>query len=1163
MRENRRALYHDERARTGSRVALAAGRGRRPLFAAALAVVSMVVAGPLRASNAWAQVTYQELHRFATPDRDPYAGLVQGSDGAFYGTTKSGGALGLGTVFKMDTSGTVTRLHSFSGATDGASPQASLVQGSDGAFYGTALFGGASNAGTVFKMDASGTMTLLHSFTGGASDGANPSAGLVQGTDGAFYGTTSNGGASNLGTAFKMDSIGTVTLLHAFAGATDGANVSGILVQGSDGAFYGTTSVGGASNLGTVFKMDTSGTVTRLHSFIGTAADGASPSAGLVQGSDGAFYGATYSGGASNLGTVFKMDTSGAVTLLHSFTGTAIDGANPHYGLALGCDGAFYGTTYKGGASNVGTVFKVDTTGTVTLLHSFGGTAIDGGLPAAGLVQGSDGAFYGTTEGGGPSGGGTAFKIDTSGTVTLLHAFGSNDGASPRGLVQGSDGAFYGTTYVGGYGSGAVFKMDTSGAVTLLHAFVGTAIDGAYPYAGLVQGSDGTFYGTTYLGGASSSGTVFKIDASGVETLLHSFVGTPTDGEYPLAGLVQGSDGAFYGATYSGGASGFGTVFKMDTSGAVTLLHSFACTDGCNPLAGLVQGSDGAFYGTTVNGGTSSGSGYGTVFKMDTGGTVTTLHAFAFTDGASPYGGLVQGTDGAFYGTTGGGGASDFGTVFRVDTSGTAALLHEFTGTPTDGAYPFAGLVQGSDGAFYGTTSGGGASDSGTVFKMDTSGTVTLLHEFTGTDGASPRAGLVQGRDGAFYGTAYGPGAGLIFRLGASLSTSVAVTAAAGPFDGTALLSATLTSSDSGAPLRNQLVAFSLYGTPVGSALTDTFGVATLAAASLVGIPAGTYPTGVSASFDGTVGYLPSGGTATLVVTPVTTTGTLVVHKDTLGADGTFYFIGDGGLGVFSITTTTNAGSKTFSNVTPGTYHVSEFVALGWTKTGSDCSSVTVTAGGTSTCTVVNSKNPKLGEIRGTKYEDRDGDGKLIDGDHHRLWGWTIYLDTNNNGRLDSGEPSTVTDFFGDYRFKNLPAGSYHVREVQKSGWIQTYPASGKYDITLTAGQAAMGKSFGNFKLGAVFGMKFWDKDGDGRQDNGEPGLANWTIALTKPNGATVTMKTDATGKYSFAGLGPGVYVVREVQQSGWQQTTRNPANIWIRSGTQSGGNDFGNRKPR
>jgi uncharacterized repeat protein (TIGR03803 family) len=297
------------------------------------------------------------------------------------------------------------------------------------------------------------------------------------------------------------------------------------------------------------------------------------------------------------------------------------------------------------------------------------------------------------------------------------------DGVSPVGaLVQATDGNFYGTTYSGGgaLNAGTVFKMTSRGVLTTLYRFCpqSPCVDGSGPYGGLVQGIDGNFYGTTLNGGTNGSGTVFRITSSGALTTLHSFSGT--DGSSPYAGLVQGTDGNFYGTTSAGGAGlvGAGTVFKITPSGALTTLYSFCpqagCSDGNGPIAGLVEASDGNFYGVTYNGPS-------TLFKVTPDGAFTALYTFCpggnCADGISPEGGLVQGTDGSLYGiarfggigyTIGGTGG---GTIFKVSLSGTFTKIYSFCSQSlcTDGSQPIGALIQGTDGNFYGTTWAGGA----------------------------------------------------------------------------------------------------------------------------------------------------------------------------------------------------------------------------------------------------------------------------------------------------------------------------------------------------------------------------------------------------------------------------------------------------------------------
>ena len=368
----------------------------------------------------------------------------------------------------------------------------------------------------------------------------------------------------------------------------------------------------------------------------------------------------------------------------------------------------------------------------LTLLHSFDGS--DGSKPYGALVQAADGNFYGTTAYGstvsGWTGFGKVFEITPSGSETTLHSFIKSDGATPYGaLIQATDGNFYGTTLEGGgsqscdRGCGTVFKMTPSGTLTTLHSFCAQSgcADGSAPFAGLIQATDGNFYGTTATGGANAIGTVFKITPSGTLTTLHSFEGT--DGVYPEGPLVQATDGNFYGTTNQGGSGcvvGCGTIFKITPDGTLTTLHLFTYDEGQRSVAGLVQTSDGNFYGTTTEGGIGDCvEGCGTVFRITPDGTLTVLHLFTGPDGGDATGTLIQATDGSLYGTTYVRGTYNFGTIFKISMNGTFTVLHNFINRPTEGFYPYAGLIQARDGNFYGTTSYGG-SDSyyGTVFRL-------------------------------------------------------------------------------------------------------------------------------------------------------------------------------------------------------------------------------------------------------------------------------------------------------------------------------------------------------------------------------------------------------------------------------------------------------------
>ncbi|MHA3771208.1 DUF7453 family protein [Verrucomicrobiota bacterium sgz303538] len=666
----------------------------------------------------------------------PNGALVRGSDGNFYGTTESGGASGYGTVFKMTPSGDLTTLVSFN-SNNGRVPSAGLVEGSDGNFYGTTGSGGANGHGTVFKTTPSGDLTTLVSFS--SSNGSIPRAGLAKGSDGNFYGTTYAGGASGQGTVFKMTPDGELTTLVSF-NISNGFNPYAGLVEGSDGNFYGTTESGGASSRGTVFKVASSGELTTLVSF--NSINGSSPRAGLVKGSDGNFYGTTRAGGATDEGTVFKVTPSGTLTTLVSFN--SANGSKPSAGLVLGSDGNFYGTTQGGGKGGNGTAFKMTPAGALTTLIVFN-TSI-GTAPSVELVEGSDGNFYGTTYLSGPSRSGTVFKMTPAGELTVLVAFNFVPSNPRAGLVEGSDGNFYGTTETGGAsGWGTVFKVTPSGALTTLVSF--NATNGIFPRTGLVRGSDSNFYGTTSGSGPGGYGTVFKVTPAGELTTLVSF--DSSNGSEPYAELVEGSDGNFYGTTFGGGADGYGTIFKMTPTGALTTIASLPVSSiaGYNPRAGLVEGSDGNFYGTTTAGGAN---GYGTIFRLSPIGELSVLVPFDHTNGSNPRAGLVEGSDGNFYGTTYEGGPSNLGTVFKVTPAGELTTLVSFGSS--NGSYPHAGLVEGSNGSFYGTTEWGGDSNRGTIFVITSAGKFTMLHSFDGVVAAHPEGALVFGSDGKLYG---------------------------------------------------------------------------------------------------------------------------------------------------------------------------------------------------------------------------------------------------------------------------------------------------------------------------------------------------------------------------------------------------------------------------
>jgi uncharacterized repeat protein (TIGR03803 family) len=371
------------------------------------------------------------------------------------------------------------------------------------------------------------TETILHSFSNRKGDGQYPAASLIRDSAGNLYGTTVWGGIHNWGSVFKIDKTGKETLSHSFTGGTDGAFPVAGLIRDAAGNLYGTTTVGGYVDYcpvggffgcGTVFKLDTTGHLTVLYTFLGPP-DGDSPS-GLIEDASGNFYGTTAAGGDSTNfyyggGTVFKLDTTNKESILYSFTGLS-DGYSPRAGIVRDAKGNIFGTTYLGGdltcgSYGCGTVFELKSSGTETVVHTFTGGA-DGSAPFDALVKNGNN-LVGTTSAGGTHGFGTVFSVDKSGTKTVLYNFtGAPDGSGPNSnVVRDSAGNLYGTTYTGGvYNLGTVFKIDTTGKETVLYSF-GNKADGKYPEAGLILDSAGSLYGTTYYGGDANMGTVFKI----------------------------------------------------------------------------------------------------------------------------------------------------------------------------------------------------------------------------------------------------------------------------------------------------------------------------------------------------------------------------------------------------------------------------------------------------------------------------------------------------------------------------------------------------------------------------------------------------------------------------------------------------------------------------
>jgi uncharacterized repeat protein (TIGR03803 family) len=711
-----------------------------------------------------AQPTYEVFHQCVTPGGEPYGPLLVESDGRMYGTMRSGGTLARGSIFVLAPDGgggyTYADLWSFSGP-DGSFPSQGVSRGPDGALYGSTSQGGGQAVGTFFRLDSRNRLTVIHHIAVGEVASASP---LTLGPDGAFYGTSEGGGFGG-GSLFRLSLSGTFTGLYDFPGGADGALPRGGVVVGPDGRLYGTTASGGPNGVGTIFAATTGGTVTTLHAF--AIPDGAQPQWGVALGPDGLLYGTTSGGGVSSFGTVFRITTAGAFTKLFDFPGTAPQGGLPASRLVLALDGKLYGTTNSIEQGGIlppipRTLFRVDSSGAVTTINATGASAMDGPM-----VLGPDGLLYAGAAPGAPSpvDDGAILRMDLTGVVTTVYTVPFvAEAQRPYGpLIELPDRSIAGLAASVDYGGDILYGLDAQGQTSTLHVF-----DNLTVVHEILLASDGLYYGTVGYAPGEDFGALLRIEANGSETTLHAFDGT--DGQGPF-GLFELS-GEIWGMTSMGGSGAGGTIFKLDAGRTFHDLHDF--TDpGTGPSGRFALGSDGNLYGTTL----FSDNG-GTLFRADPAGSVTIIHDFTGTDGTLPAW-LIAASDGFLYGVTQGNGGPDQITAFRADLTGALTPLGTIPG------FPNSYLTEADPGSFYGTKWGGGGGfppDDGSVFRMDSTGQVTDVHDFFGDfeNLSTPLAPLLLASDGSLYGTTRDggfAGVGGIFRMVPGTTPPPALTA--------------------------------------------------------------------------------------------------------------------------------------------------------------------------------------------------------------------------------------------------------------------------------------------------------------------------------------------------------------------------------------------------
>ncbi|MGP8215816.1 MAG: choice-of-anchor tandem repeat GloVer-containing protein [Bacteroidia bacterium] len=738
---------------------------------------------------------------FTNAQYAPHKPEASGANGI--GMTSGGGSKGFGVVFQYDIATgndhTPVHLNGKKVELTYGNPVGNLIQATDGKLYGMAMYGGNKGTGVAFYYNpATGKDSVFISFDG--PNGAYPTGSFFQASNGLLYGMTDSGGTSNNGVFFSYNiKTGKDSIIQNFDDTTNGSNPLGNLIQASNGWLYGMTSWGGDSLYkdGVIFTYNpATGKDSVFHDF--QYYDGASPEGTLFQASNGWLYGMAYEGGSSSSsdGTLFCIDPkTGYDSVIFNFD--SIHGEFPYFNsLMQAKDGKLYGLVNQGGDNDGGGLFMLDPVNGLGSSVFLSLDDIGSDYPAGSLIQAKDGLLYGMSEQGGYSNYGSFFCYNpVSGIDSIVFDFNGNNGAYPYGsLVQDSNGLLYGMTYSGGhYGYGVIFSYNIithkdsvvfnfSGAVTnnncfalasdgllygmsllggtnyygdifsfnpttgtnnILYSFDSTS--GQYPYSGLVQASDSLLYGMTEYGGSDDEGVLFSFDSkTNKESVLVNF--TDNNGGYPLGNLMQATNGLLYGMTQSGGTNEEGVVFSFDpATGKDSILVNLIDNIGTYPYGGLIQASNGLLYGMTNDGGLNYD---GVIFSLNP-GTKKYTAVYSFNDstsGESPYGNLVEASNGLLYGMTNFGGKQGDGVLFSFDTkTNTEKPLMNFTGA--NGANPTGPLVLDSSGTIlYGTASVGGKSNYGVLFNYNTiTGKDSVLFNFSDTNGADPTSVIIIG----------------------------------------------------------------------------------------------------------------------------------------------------------------------------------------------------------------------------------------------------------------------------------------------------------------------------------------------------------------------------------------------------------------------------------